>query len=101
MGILEVMLVMMLNVEPQALEPRRTIVVDIPERTLTLYINGMPEKTYPVAVGKPSSQTPIGSFRVASVVSNPTYYHPKMGKFGAGDPKNPVGTRWMGLNIKG
>ena len=32
-------------------------------------------------------------------VSNPTYYHP--GSVIPGGKNNPVGTRWLGLNLKG
>lgn len=101
MSIIECLLMMLLNTEPNRLEPQRVIIVDVPERKLILYVNGELEKSYPVAVGKPSSPTPIGSFKVMSIVSNPSYYNPAVGKFGAGDPANPVGTRWMGLSVKG
>jgi lipoprotein-anchoring transpeptidase ErfK/SrfK len=82
-------------------ELARIIVVDIPERTLTLYVDDEPVKTYPIAIGKPSSPTPVGSFKVVSIVADPPYYNPAVGKWGPGEKGNPVGTRWIGLNVKG
>lgn len=78
----------------------RNIVVNIPAMKLELYENGERVKAYPIAVGKRTTQTPVGSFRIASRVKNPTWYGPKK-QVVPGGPKNPVGTRWIGLDHKG
>ncbi|MBI1746720.1 MAG: L,D-transpeptidase [Acidobacteria bacterium] len=101
MGMIVGLLMMTLNLQPNLAAPVRTIVIDVPERTLTLLIDHAPTKTYAIAIGKPYSPTPIGSFKIISIVSNPSYYNPSVGKFGPGAKGNPVGTRWMGLSIKG
>jgi hypothetical protein len=54
---------------------------------------------YTVAVGKASTPSPAGRFTINARVSNPTYSH--RGKVVAPGPKNPVGSRWMGLSVKG
>lgn len=57
-------------------------------------------KIYPVAVGKKTSETPEGEYTVTSRVRNPVWYYLKL-QFPPGDPKNLLGTRWLGLNVKG
>ena len=80
-------------------EPARTIVVSIPDRKLALIEDGEVTQIFPVAVGKASTPSPAGSFRIVSRVTNPTYYHE--GKVVPPGPLNPVGTRWIGLSERG
>jgi lipoprotein-anchoring transpeptidase ErfK/SrfK len=77
----------------------RQIVVSIPDRKLALIEDGAVKKVFPVAVGKQSTPSPTGSFRIVNRVANPTYYH--SGKIVPSGPANPVGTRWMGLSEHG
>jgi lipoprotein-anchoring transpeptidase ErfK/SrfK len=78
---------------------QRLIVVSIPERKLVLMEDGAVKKVYAVAVGKASTPSPSGRFTIDVRVSNPTYSH--RGKVIAPGSKNPVGSRWMGLSVKG
>jgi L,D-transpeptidase ErfK/SrfK len=50
-------------------------------------------------VGAEVSPSPAGELRVVSRVANPTYYHP--GTVIPSGRDNPVGTRWVGLSLKG
>jgi lipoprotein-anchoring transpeptidase ErfK/SrfK len=77
----------------------RRIVVSIPDRKLALIENDAIVSIYPVAVGAPVSPSPVGTFNVATRVTNPTYYKP--GKVVGPGATNPIGTRWIGLNLKG
>ena len=79
--------------------PNRTIVVSLKDRKLALIENGQVLKVYPVAVGKPSTPSPAGTFTIDRRVANPTYHHD--GRTILPGPGNPVGTRWMGLSIRG
>ena len=81
------------------LQPTRRIVVSIPDRKLALLEDGRVVKIYDVAVGAQVSPSPSGEFQIAQRLSNPTYYQPGV-VIGPG-PGNPLGTRWMGLNVKG
>lgn len=80
-------------------QPSRVIVVSLEDRKLALLENGQVEKVYPVAVGKPTTPSPVGTFRIERRAANPTYHHD--GKTVLPGPNNPVGTRWMGLSIRG
>jgi lipoprotein-anchoring transpeptidase ErfK/SrfK len=63
-------------------------------------------RSFPVAVGQPAWPTPLGSFHIRTMTRNPWWYPPNQ-PWAAGakpvppGPGNPLGTRWMGLNIGG
>ncbi|MEK6265938.1 MAG: L,D-transpeptidase [Clostridium sp.] len=59
------------------------ITINTMAKTLTLYRNGMFFKAYPVAVGKPTTPTPKGTFTIVNKQVN---------------PGGPFGSRWMGLS---
>jgi lipoprotein-anchoring transpeptidase ErfK/SrfK len=80
-------------------QPTRRIVVSIPDRKLALLEDGHAVKIYYVAVGAQVSPSPSGEFQIAHRVSNPTYYKP--GVVIAPGPGNPLGTRWIGLGVRG
>jgi len=82
-----------------AAAPVRTIVVSLQDRKLALVEDGRAVRVYPVAVGKPSTPSPVGTFTIERRVVNPTYYHG--GRVIPPGPRNPVGNRWMGLSIRG
>jgi len=76
----------------------RWIIVSLPDRKLALLKDGKVLRIYRVAVGKDSTPSPAGEFRIANRVSNPTYYH--KGQVIPAGENNPVGSRWMGLSAK-
>jgi len=76
-----------------------SIVVDKSQNLLFLKRNDEIFKIYPVATGKNNS-TPTGKFKIINKIKNPTWF--KTGAVIPPDsPQNVLGTRWMGLNIKG
>ncbi|MDN5346499.1 MAG: hypothetical protein PWP65_63 [Clostridia bacterium] len=60
------------------------ILIVLAERRLYFYKNGRIMKSYPIAIGKPSTPTPTGIYYVVNKVIN---------------PGGILGTRWMGLSI--
>src|SRR5579863_1149712 len=78
---------------------KRVIVVSLQDKKLALVEDGEVKKVYTVAVGKPATPSPTGTFTIARRVKNPVYQHD--GKVVPPGPGNPVGTRWMGLSVKG
>jgi lipoprotein-anchoring transpeptidase ErfK/SrfK len=79
--------------------PTRRIVVSIPDRQLALLEDGRLVKLYFVAVGAPESPSPSGEYQIVQRLENPGYYKP--GVVVAPGAGNPLGTRWMGLSVKG
>jgi len=77
-----------------------SIVVDKSQSILTLKSNGEILKTYKVATGKNSS-TPAGTFTITNKLIDPPWYPPAGGVIPAGDPKNVLGSRWLGISKPG
>ena len=72
--------------------------INVPEYALYLMSNGQQVKRYPIAVGTPYEQTPLGAFKVFVKERNPVWY-PGSG-FTDKTPvppgsENPLGSRWM------
>jgi hypothetical protein len=76
------------------------IVINVPGRTLSLVEGGRLVARYPVAVGRPATPTPRGTFRILQMAKDPTWA-PRGGPVVPPGPKNPLGTRWMRLTEDG
>jgi lipoprotein-anchoring transpeptidase ErfK/SrfK len=77
----------------------RRLIVSIPDRRLVVVENDRLVEMYDVAVGADATPSPVGTFTIVNRVTEPTYYRP--GKIVAPGPRNPLGTRWIGLSQKG
>ena len=72
--------------------------LNLTQRRVTLFNNGIKVKSYPVAVGKAGWETPTGKFKVEHKYRNPTWKNPFNGSIiPGGDPENPLGRRWLGF----
>lgn len=60
------------------------ILINLSLRKLYFYKNEQVQNSYPVAIGKPATPTPVGTFTIATKIVNP---HIKA-----------LGTRWLGLS---
>lgn len=87
------------DADGDTLRPARRIVVSIPDRKLAVVENDIVLRQFEVAVGSPSTPSPVGTFTIVTRVDRPTYYAP--GKVIPPSARNPLGTRWLGLNVKG
>jgi hypothetical protein len=74
-----------------------SIVINLPSRTLEFYAGTKLIKEYPIAVGKPSTPSPIGEFSIINKEVNPAWYPPRSEKVVPSGPDNPLGYRWMGF----
>jgi lipoprotein-anchoring transpeptidase ErfK/SrfK len=77
----------------------RQIVISIADRQLAILDNGQRLKVYPIAVGASSTPSPDGDFAIINHAKDPTYRHGD--KEIAPGKDNPLGSRWMGLSLKG
>lgn len=84
------------------------IIINLPESRLYLFSEGKLVGIYPVAIGLPTWQTPVGKFTVLNKIKNPAWYMPleiaqrenvKKEIIPAG-PDNPLGDRWIGTSIR-
>lgn len=73
--------------------------IRLSRRQVTLYRGDAPLKSYPIAVGRPGWETPVGSYEVKQMIKNPTWVHPlqKGVVIPGGDPENPLGRYWIGF----
>lgn len=69
--------------------------VNIARRLLVVWIDDVWVKEFRVGVGKASTPTPTGLFRVVKKHENPPWYPPQGGIIPAGDPRNELGSVWI------
>lgn len=73
------------------------IVINLPSRTLEFYSGANLIKEYPIAVGKPSTPSPLGEYYIINKEVNPAWYPPRSEIVIPSGPDNPLGYRWMGF----
>ena len=73
------------------------------QRRVVVYQGETIVKTYPIAVGRPGWETPIGTHKVQQKIKNPTWVNPlrKGVVIPGGDPENPLGRFWIGFWTNG
>lgn len=76
----------------------RALVLDRRRRLLSLLENGRVVRRFPVAVGMPGWETPVGRFQVINKTENPVWEHPEKGTHTPSGPANPLGSRWIGFH---
>jgi len=74
------------------------VYVDISECRATLFVDGRSVKTWPVAVGGPSSPTPPGVYEIVRLKEDPTWSWEGR-RYPPGDPENGLGSRWVGIDL--
>lgn len=72
------------------------IIVNKKTNKLAFYRKGVLEKEFLVATGRNTKLTPEGKFKIVSKIKNRPYYKDKIP---GGDPDNPLGDRWLGLEV--
>jgi len=77
---------------------QRELVLDRRNRHLTVLENGQELRRFPVAVGRPGWETPVGRFAVIERVADPSWEHPATGETVPPGPANPLGSRWIGFH---
>jgi murein L,D-transpeptidase YcbB/YkuD len=74
------------------------IIINKSNNQLAYYKNNKLVKTFRVGTGRKPSYTPEGKFKIVNKIVNRPYYS---GNIPGGDPRNPLGNRWLGLNARG
>ena len=83
------------ELNPDLIAPN--IIINLPSRTLELYSNNSLIKDYPIAIGKPSTPSPLGNFQIIEKEVDPWWFPPRTGQAIPSGPDNPLGYRWMGF----
>ncbi|MEB3348460.1 MAG: L,D-transpeptidase [Cyanobacteriota bacterium] len=85
-----------------AVTSTREILLELGKRTISLRENGRVLASWPVAIGDPSTPTPVGTFQVENKIVNPQYQSTKSGKINATvGAQGPLGDRWIGFKQAG
>jgi lipoprotein-anchoring transpeptidase ErfK/SrfK len=74
------------------------LIINKANNNLAYIDKGAIQHVYPIATGKSSTLTPEGEFNITVKAVNP-YYRKK--NIPGGDPRNPLGTRWIGFDALG
>jgi lipoprotein-anchoring transpeptidase ErfK/SrfK len=77
----------------------RRVVVSLADCRLVVMENDTFLGSFPVAVGAPETPSPVGVFTIVNRLDHPTYY--AQHKVIPPGDRNPLGTRWLGLSIRG
>jgi hypothetical protein len=85
---------------------RRLVIIRRDAHRLYFYRGARPLRVFTVATGGTWAPTPHGRFRIVSKYRHPWWYPPDSSWAQDLDPippgpKNPLGTRWMGLSVPG
>ena len=75
----------------------RLLILDRRRKVLRVLEGNREVRRYPVAVGMPGWETPVGQFTVHEKRANPTWEHPASGHLLPPGPANPLGSRWIGF----
>jgi lipoprotein-anchoring transpeptidase ErfK/SrfK len=75
---------------------KQFIIIQKDSNRLFYYQSGKLSKSFRVATGKNPSDSPEGLFTVHEKVKNRPWYKEKIK---GGDPRNPLGDRWLGLKV--
>jgi len=75
---------------------RDLLIVNKRSNELAFFRDGELIRTFSVATGKTDDLTPEGTFKIVNKIKNRPYYKEKIP---GGDPRNPLGDRWLGLKV--
>lgn len=73
------------------------LVVRLQERRVFVYSADRLVVSYPVSIGKPGWETPVGTWKVTAKLVNPGWTNFLTGRVMAPGRNNPMGTRWIGF----
>ncbi len=82
------------------LRGRRELFVDLSDFRLTVWIAGCFFREYEIGIGR-AGRTPTGTFRITTRIIDPSWYSPDGDVLPFGDPRNILGTRWLGFERNG
>ena len=85
------------TIQPAPVDEAVRLVVQRSQRRVVVYKGKKVVAKYPIAVGKPGWETPIGGFTVINKEEDPIFKSFKTGIIIEPGPDNPLGVRWIGI----
>ncbi|BAZ82104.1 L,D-transpeptidase [Sphaerospermopsis kisseleviana CS-549] len=84
---------------PDTTEENIHLLLVLKERRLYVYRGDILQASYPVAIGQPQWETPVGKFKVLNMIENPAWENPFVENKQIIPPgsQNPLGERWIGF----
>jgi hypothetical protein len=80
----------------------REVLLELGKRQISLIEGNQVLGRWPVAIGDPSTPTPVGRFTIENMVMNPVYQSTSSGKINnTVGPQAPLGDRWIGFKQSG
>jgi len=74
------------------------IIINKSNNNIIFYENDQATAIFRVATGRSQNLTPEGEFKIVNKIKNRPYYKEEIP---GGDPNNPLGDRWLGLDANG
>ncbi|MEB3230395.1 MAG: L,D-transpeptidase [Leptolyngbyaceae bacterium] len=81
---------------PEIVYPMR-LVIRLSHRRVYVYRGDEVHTSYPIAVGKPGWETPVGEYTITNMQENPVWRNPFNGSLVPAGANNPLGDRWIGF----
>lgn len=82
---------------PLSLPYETTLVIDLSDRQVSLYQEGVVAANYAIAVGRAGWETPTGDYKIINMQTDPIWQHPFTGEVVPPGAENPLGSRWIGF----
>ncbi|WNF37944.1 L,D-transpeptidase family protein [Bacillaceae bacterium IKA-2] len=82
---------------PTSASSGQFIIINKASNELAYYENNKLNRIFRVATGKSPSLTPEGNFKIVNKIVDRPYFKDNIP---GGDPSNPLGSRWLGLNAR-
>ena len=86
---------LILNFSAEEVDAAKKIVINSASRILSLYDDDKKVAIYPLGLGKVSTPTPTGYYKIRTKEKNPPWIDPSSGRTIPSGPSNPLGYRWM------
>ena len=77
----------------------KRVAINSASRIMAFYENGVKVAEYPIGLGKVSTPTPVGYFKILTKEINPPWIDPQDPEYiVSSGPDNPLGYRWMQIH---
>lgn len=98
LSLIAVIFMPMKAIQAAETESSSYLIINKAVNELAYFKDGELIRVFDVGTGKSRKLTPEGTFKIINKVKNRPYYKEKIP---GGSPKNPLGDRWLGLDVPG